>query len=210
MKVDPLYIIIVVVAMGAGIWRESWLHGVARSIAEGWLREHQYKVISIRTSWFGSFRFAPKLFRNTERTAQFRCEVEDTQLGGTGVVWLRVWTDRAGLIAREPDVEWETQPFNTDPDFIPGDTGMEAAQRALLKRIARGEVSFAAPRRSADGGEAFDMLVEHLMAMRNRGLITAGTPRPARTPGAMYELVDGVELTDEGRAYLATFDTQLR
>ncbi len=206
MKIPPLYIFIFAVAMGAGIWRERWLHNAARSIAEAWLREHGYKVVSIRTSWFGTFRFAPKLFRNTERTAQFRCEVEDTQLGGTGVVWLRVWTDRVGLIGREPDVEWETHPVNVDPEFIPGDTGMEAAQRALLRRIARGEVSFSAPRRSDDGGEAFDMLVEHLMAMRNRGLITAGTPRPARTPGTMYELVDAVALTDAGRAYLEKID----
>ena len=205
MKVNPLYIIIFAVVMGAGIWREWWLQGAARSIAESWLREHKYRVISIRTSWFGSFRFAPKLFRNTERTAQFRCEVEDTQLGGTGVVWLRVWTDRVGLIGREPDVEWETQPFNSDPDFLPGGTPMEVAQRALLKRIARGETSFAAPRRSADGGEAFDMLVEHLMAMQTRGLITASVPRAARTPGSMYELVDSVELTEAGRAYLGTF-----
>ena len=82
---------------------------------------------------------------------------------------------------------------------------MEVAQRALLKRIARGETSFAAPRRSADGGEAFDMLVEHLMAMQTRGLITASVPRAARTPGSMYELVDSVELTEAGRAYLGTF-----
>lgn len=49
------------------------------------------------------------------------------------------------------------------------------------------------------------MLVEHLMAMQTRGMITASVPRTARTPGAMYELVDTVELTEAGRAYLGTF-----
>ncbi len=207
MKAERLAVIIsVLVALGT-MWRTWWLQNEAHGIAEEWLRDHKYKPISVKTGFFGSLRFGVRFFRRTDSVTYFRCVVEDAQLGGRGVLWLRVWTDRLGLLAREPEMKWEIQPHNADLlAFVPVEDRLEVAQRALLKRIARGETRFAAPRHPRDDEAPFDTLVEHLKAMQVRKLIAISTPQRARTPGAMYELVEFVELTEEGRAYLATFD----
>jgi hypothetical protein len=42
--------------------------------------------------------------------------------------------------------------------------------------------------------------------MQVKGFIAISTPQRSREPGSTYELVEFAELTEEGRAYLATFD----
>lgn len=206
MNPDRLLIAGAVIAAILIAWRTWYMHDVAKGIAEEWLHANRYKAISVKTGLFGGFRFGPRMFRNEERSTHFRCVVEDTRLGGRGVVWLRVWTDRLGLIAREPDVNWETHPHTLDAaGFLPVEDRLEVAQRALLKRIARGETQFAAPSHPRADDEPFDTIVEHLKAMQERRLIAISTPQRSSTAGSMYELVEFAELTEEGRAYLASF-----
>ena len=201
---QQLRIVIVVggLAILASIARSWWLHARAKAIAEIWLEREKYKVQSLKVGLFSFVMFSPKFFRNDNHSIAFRAVVEDRKLGGTGVVWLRVWTDRLGLIDSEPDIRWEKRPIRTDPNDLPPDEQWEMAQRALLKRVSRGETSFAAPKRPHDGEMPFDELVEHLMAMQKRGLVACSIPRPARTPGSRYDYIEFVELTDEGRGYL--------
>ena len=183
----------------------SWhRYGKARSVAEAWLEREKYKVRSLKLGLFPFLIFSPRLFRSEERSFAFRAVVEDRMLGGTGVVWLRVWVERMGLILHDPDVRWEKRPLKTHANDLPPEEQWEMAQRGLLKRVARGETSFAAPRYPRDGEMPFDELVAHLLAMQKRGLVACSIPRPATTPGAHYEQLEFVELTDEGRGYLDT------
>lgn len=142
-----LLVIIAIVALLGTIARTWWMHAEARAIAESWLREYKYCVLRLRLGWFAFFRFTPTLFRNSDRAHLFRAVVEDTQLGGTGIVWLRVWTDRLGLLAREPDVSWERRPVPVDGTPASPEERWEQIQRALLRRFERGANSFVAPRR---------------------------------------------------------------
>ena len=74
---------------------------------------------------------------------------------------------------------------------------------ALLRRVGDGECGFRPEDRSDEAGERFDMLVEHLLAMRERGWVTFRAPvGEMRRPGRTYVAVSDVELTDEGRAVL--------
>ncbi len=207
MKPDRLLVIFFALAILGAFWRSWWLHNEARGIAEEWLREHKYKVISVKVGFFGGLRFGVRFFRRTDNITHFRCVVEDAQLGGRGVLWLRVLTDRLGLLLRDPEMRWEIEPHNPDPlSFVPVEDKLETAQRDLLRRIAHGETRFSAPRYPREGEEPFDALVEHLKAMQVRGFIAISTPQRSRVPGSTYELVEFAELTEEGRAYLATFD----
>ncbi len=200
-----LAILFVALVMLAAIGRSWWLYMEARAIAESWLREHKYRVRSLKVGLFPLFRFPARFFRNEERSTPFRAVVDDQQLGGTGVVWLRVWTDRLGLIAREPDVSWERRPVKVDPGDVPPEEKWELVQRALLKRVAHGETSFAAPRHPKADEMPFDEVVEHLLAMQKRGLIACSLPRASRQPGSRYDFIEFVEITDTGRAYFEQY-----
>ena len=84
--------------VGAGLFALSlahwwWRRTKAREIAEQWLAQHRYRVRSLRVSYWNSqprFRMTP--FRNNDWAVDFRAEVDDLRLGGTGKVRLRVWT----------------------------------------------------------------------------------------------------------------------
>jgi hypothetical protein len=196
-----LIVIAVLVVIGV-VARSWWKYGEARLIAESWLREHHYRVLKLGLGGFSFFRFAPRLFRNDDSAFAFRAFVEDKQLGGAGIVWLRVWTDRLGMIEREPEISWERRPIPLEIAPAQPEEQWEQAQRVLLRHIARGTTSFTAPRREAPDAMPFDELIEHLLAMQNRGLIACSAPVESRKPGARYELIEFVELTDAGRAYL--------
>lgn len=187
-----------------GIGRAAWLHAEARGIAESWLMRNHYKVHRLTVGLFTFMRFAPRFFRNADSAHTFRAEVTDLSLGGTGIMWLRVWTDRIGLATREPDISWEVMPradVATPQAQLPLGEQWRVAQHALLERIAAGESSFVAPRGEA-AAAAFDEQVEHLLAMQRRGLITCDPPLQARTAGALYDAISNVALTDTGRSYL--------
>jgi hypothetical protein len=199
---ERLVILLGGLAVVAAAARSWWLSGEARAIAESWLHAHHYKVRKLDHGGLSFFRFPTQFFRNDDAAYRFRAVVEDKQLGGTGIVWLRVWTDRRGLIEREPDVSWERLPSPLADTPAQPEEKWEQAQRALLRRIARGTSSFSAPRREAPDDMPFDELIEHLLAMQNRGLIACSTPVKSRRPGARYDMIEFVDLTDAGRAYL--------
>lgn len=119
---------VIAVVIGTTTWR----YYTARSIAERWLMQHRYRVRSLRIGWFSFTRFAPKLFRNEKKAFEFRAEVEDLSLGGTGVLWLRVWTDWIGLSEREPEVTWDRMPtrYRTERGDVRGTSGGTAARPA--------------------------------------------------------------------------------
>ena len=102
---------LLVVSIGHMIWR----HARARDIAERWLAQHRYRVRSLRLSyWDAPMRFRVTPFRNNDWAVDFRAEVDDMRLGGTGKVRLRVWTDWLGMIDREPEVSWDRMPTEED------------------------------------------------------------------------------------------------
>ena len=188
----------------ASIGYSVWMQHEARDIAETWLMQNRFRVHSLKVGWFSFMRFRPQWFRNNDRAHEFRAVVTDMSLGGTGVMWLRVWTDRAGLIMREPEISWERMPERAPgagASDRPLDDQWRSAQHALLARIAAGETSFVTSRGDA-AAAAFDEQVEHLLAMQKRGLITCDAPLPSRAPGALYDAISNVQLTDTGRSYL--------
>jgi hypothetical protein len=76
----------------------------------------------------------------------------------------------------------------------------DAAQLALLARVAAGETSFRPEAAGgAAAGAAFDRVVEHLLAMQRRGLVTCATPvGEVGRPDQHYAAVFDVALTAEG------------
>jgi hypothetical protein len=201
---SPSVIALFVLVLAIAIGRSVWLHAEARAIAESWLMRNRFKVHSLKAGWFTFMRFSPSWNRNSDSSHEFRAVVSDQTFGGAGVVWLRVWTDRTGLVNREPDISWERMP-QVGPSTPAAERSLDEqwklAQRALLERVAGGETSFVASRGDA-AAAAFDEQVEHLLAMRNRGLITCDTPLRSRAAGALYDAVANVQLTDTGRSYL--------
>jgi hypothetical protein len=194
-----LVAILVVATLAHSVWRYT----TARSIADRWLTQHRYRVRSLRMGWFRLPRFAPKLFRNEGRAFEFRAEVDDLRLGGTGVVWLRVWTDWIGLSEREPEVSWERMPVRVDDGSRALEDTWAERQLELLQRIARGETTFRARARSVDDGGEFDELVEHILALSRRGLVTCNTPILDVRGNSQYAAVTGVALTASGERFLA-------
>jgi hypothetical protein len=189
------FALFVVALLGHGWWRFR----TARSFAESWLAQHRYRTRSFRSGWLSLPRFAPKLFRDENRAFQFRAEVDDLRLGGTGVVWLRVWTDWMGLVEREPEVSWERMPVALDDGSRTAEDKWADTQHALLERVARGETTFRTSARAAADAEAFDEVVEHVMALQRRGLVTCDAPMINRRGGSQFDAVSNVALTEAGR-----------
>jgi hypothetical protein len=149
------------------------------------------------------FRMTP--FRNNDWAVDFRAEVDDLRLGGTGVVRLRVWTDWLGMIDKEPEITWDRMPADGD-----GSKGTETqwhdAQLALVRRVAGGESVFRPDGREPSDRAAFDATVEHLLALQRRGLLMCATPIAEIRADAQYAAITGVELTAEGRRALERAD----
>jgi hypothetical protein len=168
-----------------------------RAEAERWLLSHGYRVRELGEPWWPSGRpsFGPSRGRDPDNACEFRAVVDDRRLGGTGVVWLRVWPDDD-----EPDVAWERRPNPNVAGAPAAGAPWDARQLALLARIAGQETRFRFDGAdSAEAGAEFDALVEDLLAMQRRGLITCATPlAETRRPGRQYALVTDVSLTPEG------------
>jgi hypothetical protein len=194
-----LVFVIAAIAIGLAVWRRQR----AREIAEQWLARNRYRVRSLRVSYWGSpglFKLTP--FRNTDWAVDFRAEVDDTRLGGTGKIRLRVWTDWVGMMEREPEISWDRMP--TDEPGAPPSTDMSWAesQLAVLRRVVDGETTFRPDGRDPAVRRAFDDTVEHVMALQRRGLLTCATPIAELKADAQYAAVTNLELTDAGRAAL--------
>jgi len=189
------YFALLVAAILAHSW---WRFRTARAVAAAWLAQHRYRPRSLRSGWRFLPRFAPKLFRDEDRAFEFRAEVDDLRLGGTGVVWLRVWTDWLGLMEREPEVSWERMPVEIDDGSRAAEDKWAESQHALLARVARGESTFRTTR-AAGGAEEFDEVVEHVMALQRRGLVTCDAPTLNHRGDAQFDAVANVSLTDAGQ-----------
>jgi hypothetical protein len=129
----------------------------------------------------------------TEEPVVFRAVVEDRSFGGTGTVWFRVWPGLAGKLGEEIEVNWETMPARVAEDAPPLEEGWWTRQLELLRRIQRGETTFRLRGHDPAQGAEFDELVEYLLAMQRRGLITFGTPLANLRGDSQYAAVTDVE-----------------
>lgn len=201
MPSQSIYLLIavfVVFAIGHYVWRYTQ----AKSTAEEWLRVHHYRVKQLRLPWFRGAMFTPSWGRNSNNSFAFEAVVDDMQLGGSGTVWLRVWTTWFGEIDPEVEVLWDQMPDGRTDDMRPLAERLADAQLALLRRIVEGETAFYAPRRGENDGGAFDELVEHLLALSRRGMITCSEPRTDPRSGTQYSAVSEVALTPAGQSFL--------
>ena len=187
-------------ALAVAYWwqRRQW----ARDVAERWLRTHRYRVRQLRTPLLRLTPFGASLWRDSKKAVDFRAVVDDMDLGGTGTVWLRVWTDWLGTLEGEPEVQWERMPDRSAPHSEAPEERWADAQLALLRRVAAGETRFRPEGRDAAAGAAFDELVEHLLALQRRGLVTCQTPIADLRGHSQYAAVTDVALTDDGRREL--------
>ena len=194
-----------VVALSLGHW--WWRRTTARGIAERWLGQHHYRVHRLRTVfWSGSPRFRATPFRNNDWAFDFKADVDDMRLGGTGKVRLRVWTDWLGMIDREPEISWDRMPTEDDGGARTPETQWADSQIALLRRAAAGESTFRPAGNDAAARARFDEEVEHLLALNRRGLVTCSTPIAELRSGAQYAALTNVELTEEGQRALEKAD----
>ena len=128
----------VAILIGAVVAVELWRRRRAREIAERWLAQHNYRVRTLRPVYVSArphFRATP--FRNNDWAVEFRAEVDDMRLGGTGEVRLRVWTDLLGLMDREPEVSWDRMPTLADGGAPEGTIVVASAQTAGRGRLGR-------------------------------------------------------------------------
>jgi len=194
-----------VTALSLAHW--LWRRAKAREIAAQWLAQHRYRVRSLRMSyWNAQPRFRMTPFRNNDWAVDFRAEVDDLRLGGTGKVRLRVWTDWLGMIDREPEISWERMPVEDNGGARAPESQWLDSQIALLRRAADGESTFRPASRDAAARTEFDETVEHLLAMQRRGLLTCATPMAELRADAQYAAITDVELTADGRRALEAAD----
>jgi hypothetical protein len=188
----------------------AWRRQIARDRAERWLLANKYEVRELRTPWLvGVGRFPMSLWRSSKRAIVFRAVVEDKSFGGTGIVWLRVWTGFLGTVFGDDiDVNWERMPKRDIGDEAPIEERWAERQLDLLRRIADGETTFRPARRDAAAGAEFDELVEYLLAMQRRGLITCGTPLANLHGESQYGAVTNAALTKAGERVLRGNETR--
>lgn len=199
------YVLFAVIAL-LGIGHAWFRYAQARAMAEQWLARNRYRVRSLgRAWWTGHMRFRLTPFRNNDWAVDFRAEVDDLRLGGTGVIRLRVWTDWLGMIDREPEITWDRMPAD-DSGPKSSESQWHESQIALLRRIAGGETVFRAEGRDEASRAEFDSTVEHLLALSRRGLVTCATPIAELRSSAQYAAVTDVELTEPGRRALEHAD----
>ena len=197
------YIVPMAIAALAFSW---WRYRTARGIAEDWLLKNRYRVRTLRMGWHLLPRFAGRFGRSYEHSYEFRAEVDDRRLGGTGVLWLRVWTDWMGMMQKEPEQSWERMPVVTDASSRTAEDKWAEAQLALLERISRGESTFRSPVRNDAESDAFDEVVEHVMALQRRGLVSADAPVSNYRGTSQFDLVSNVAITNAGRQMLESHE----
>jgi len=186
-----------------GVGQYWWRYNQAKGVAEDWLREHHYRVMQLSVPWFRGVMFPPSLLRNSNRAFVFEAIIDDEDLGGTGAVWLRVWTTWLGTTDSDVDVVWKRMPHGGDMDgFRPLGERLADEQLALLRRVAAGETTFFAPRRWEKDGAKYDGMVEHLLALSRRGMITCREPDPGVKGVTQYSDLSDVELTPAGQNFL--------
>jgi hypothetical protein len=196
-------------AVALQIGHAFWRRYRARAIAERWLAAHNYRVRRIRYVYLsGTPRFRMTPFRNNDFAVDFRADVDDMKLGGTGEVRLRVWTDWLGTIDREPEISWEHMPTLDHGGALTPEMQWENAQMDVLRRVSSGNTILRPEGRDPESRAAFDALVEHILALQHRGLLHCATPIAELRSDAQYSAIADVVLTDDGRRALARADEQ--
>lgn len=181
----------------------AWQRRAARDIVERWLMENRFRARELRVPWFSVGNFPMTFFRSQKSAVVFRGVVEDRSFGGTGVVWFRVWPGLAGKLGEELEVSWEKMPERAVEDQPPLEEGWWMRQLELLRRIQRGETTFRLRGHDPTQGKEFDELVEYLLAMQRRGLITFGTPLANMRGESQFAAVTDVKITNHGEELLA-------
>ncbi|MDF1502578.1 hypothetical protein [Roseisolibacter sp. H3M3-2] len=198
---DAAWLLVVGAFALVGVLQWRFRRDAAQGTVERWLLRHRYRVRRLRLSVGGGPHFPLRLSRDGDAAFVYRAEVEDGHMGGSGVVWLRVWIGWAGTVLDdEPEVVWERFPKWETPEESPA-RSWETAQLALLRRVADGESTFRRSSSSLDAsGEPFARVVEHLQALERRGLVTLRVPPldPRRLDEGP-EVVTDVALSPEGR-----------
>ncbi|HEV8218059.1 MAG TPA: hypothetical protein VGP95_19540 [Gemmatimonadaceae bacterium] len=181
----------------------AWQRRAARDIVDRWLMENRFRAVDLRIPWFSVGNFPMKLFRSQKSAVVFRAVVEDRSFGGTGIVWFRVWPGLAGKLGEEIEVSWEKMPERAAEDAPPLEEGWWSRQLELLRRVQRGETTFRLRGHDPEQGKAFDELVEYLLALQRRGLVTFGTPLANMRGESQYAAVTDVTITHHGEELLA-------
>jgi len=173
------------------------MRGNAAERARRWLGEHHYRVRSFRSAWFRTMS-ASSFYRNTDRAFDFIAEVDDRDLGGTGTVRLRVWTDWLGKINNDVEDDWITMPAGEATADKPLMVRLADAQLDILRRVSAGETTI-----YARGQENFDETVDHIEALANRGMLTRAPAVEDGRPGrSRYSSIGSLVVTPEGKAWL--------
>jgi len=206
MSEDTFYLVgaaVLALHLGNLVWRRRR----ARDIADRWLAQHNYRVNWLRAVfWAGWSRFRMMPFRNSDWAVDFRAEVDDLRLGGTGELRLRVWTDWLGMIDKEPEISWVRMPNADAGGALSPEMMWEMAQVSVLRRVANGETTLRPAGRDPEARADFDSMVEHILALQRRGLLHCATPIADLRSGAQYAEVADVVLTDEGRRAIERAD----
>lgn len=195
--------LVVAAILVAALAHYAWQRRAARDIVDRWLMENRFRARELRVPWFSVGNFPMTFFRSQKSAVVFRGVVEDRSFGGTGIVWFRVWPGLAGKMGEEIEVSWEKMPHRVEEDPAPLEEGWWARQLDLLRRIQRGETTFRLRGHDPQQGREFDELVEYLLAMQRRGLITFGTPLANMRGESQYAAVADVKITPHGEELLA-------
>jgi len=186
----------------AALAHYMWQRRAARDIVDRWLMENRFRARELRVPCLSVGNFPLTFFRSQKSAVVFRAVVEDRSFGGTGIVWFRVWPGLAGKMGEEIEVNWEKMPRPTEEDPPPLEEGWWTRQLELLRRIQRGETTFRLRGHDPEQGKEFDELVEYLLAMQRRGLITFGTPLANMRGESQYAAVTDVSITKAGEEML--------
>jgi hypothetical protein len=144
--------------------------------------------------------FAPAIFRNNNNAFDFEAIVEDRDLGGEACMFVRVWANWMGQF--DGEVEVVIDEISHGEEAHPLMERLADAQSAVLHRISNGEGAFYAPRRSEGGEAEFNELVEHVLALSRRGMITCGTPTVDGRNVGNYASIEKIALTPARRSWL--------
>ena len=205
----PVWVSVAAAAVAAAVVRDRWLEAQARDVVDRWAAEHRYRVVRCRRAWLSlslvntAPRYGPIGLERRRHAYAFEVTVEDRALGGTSRARVTVLGDWLSGFDEELDVAWHE--LNTpDPAAAPPGPAWDAAQLDLLRRVGDGESTFRPDDpHSAEAGERFDLLVEHLQAMQRRGLVDFPAPlADISGRGRQHAAVTGVTLTAAGRALL--------
>jgi hypothetical protein len=181
----------------AALVHYAWQRRAARDIVDRWLMENKFRARELRVPWFGVGHFPMRFLRSSKSAVVFRAVVEDRSFGGTGIVWFRVWPGRD-----EIEVDWKKMPERAAEDQPPIEEQWWTRQNELLRRIHGGETTFRLRGHDPAEGAKFDELVEYLLALQRRGLITFGTPLANLRGESQYAAVTDVTITKAGAEML--------